>query len=112
LKAVGLAAVDAEDRSHQRSLIALPRDVQQQLALLVGPDLAEPLVRMDERQPEPRGLVERRLQLHSVEVAEVEGLVGSVVVGRSPALPRSVRDVQVARQRQVILAVLAALDVP
>ena len=75
--------------------------------------LAEPGVRVDELQSEAGRLVQQRPQLHAVAAAEIKRLVGAVaVVIGGPSLARAVDGVQLADQRQVIGAVLAALDVP
>jgi hypothetical protein len=68
---------------------------------------------VDQLQPEPGPLVQQRPQLRAVAAAEIEGLFAAiVVVVGDPSLSRAVDGVQLADQRQVIGAIVAALDVP
>ncbi len=85
LDAVRVIAIDADHRSDERSRIAPPRDIDEQLAPLVTADLAETRVRVDERQPEPSRLVEQRPQLRAVAAAEIERLVPAAVVAPTTA---------------------------
>ena len=83
LQILGVLAVDPEDRAHQRSPIALARDVDQQLAPLVAAHLAERGVRVDELQAEAVRLLQQRPQLRAVAAAEIERLVGAVACSSS-----------------------------
>ena len=113
LQTVRVLAVDTQDRAHERSLIALLRDVDEQLAPPVAAHLAEPGMCVDEVQPDAGRLLQQRPQLHAVAIAEIERFVGTVAVAVvGPSFARAVDRVQLANQRQVIGAVLAALDMP
>ena len=111
--AVAVVAVDAEHGGHERPLVVLARHVDQQLAPLVAAHLAQLRTGVDELQPEPGSLVEQRPQLGAVEAAEIERLLATVVVlVGSPSLARTVSGVQLADQRHVIGAIVAAADMP
>ena len=117
LQTVRVLTVDSEDATDVRRPIA-PRDVDEQLAPLVAAHLAEPGACVDESQPDAGRLLQQRPQLHAVAITEIERLVGAVAVavvggaGGIPIFARAVDGVQLANQRQVIGAVLAALDMP
>ena len=112
LQGVSVPVLDPEQHADERPRAARTRDVEQDLAVPVPGQLAQLPARVDEWNPDPRGLVQQRPEPRPAD-AEVERLLGPVAVpvGRA-LLARAVERVQLTGERQVVGAVLAAAHLP